>query len=375
MPLEGRRVADDTRIVAALPTLRHLLDRGAALVLASHLGRPKGKRDEALSLAPVAERLSELLERPVHMAPDVVGPAVEEMARELKPGEVLLLENVRFHPGEKANDPEFARMLASLADLFVNDAFGAAHRAHASTVGVCSHLTGYAGFLLKKEVETLRGVLEAPARPFVVILGGAKVSDKIGVIENLLGKADTLILGGGMANTFLAARGASMGESLVDDQGLEASRRFLRMGEERGVEIHLPVDLVVADEFSADARTQVVAADAVPDGWRAMDIGPESARAFGEVLAGAKAIVWNGPMGVFEMEPFSRGTEAVAQAVARATRAGATSVVGGGDSVAALNRLGLADGVSHLSTGGGASLMVLEGKRLPAVAALEGEGS
>ncbi len=375
MPLAGGKVADDTRIVAALPTLRHLLDRGAALVLVSHLGRPKGKRDEALSLAPVAERLSELLDRPVRMAPDVVGPAVEEMAGELKPGEVLLLENVRFHPGEKANDAEFARRLASLADLFVNDAFGAAHRAHASTVGVCDYLTGYAGFLLKKEVETLRGVVEAPARPFIVILGGAKVSDKIGVIENLLGKADALILGGGMANTFLAAKGASMGASLVDDEGLEASRRFLRMAEERGVEIHLPVDLVVADEFSEEARTQVVAADAVPDGWRALDIGPESAKAFAGVLARAKAIVWNGPMGVFEMEPFSRGTEAVARAVAQATQAGATSVVGGGDSVAALNRLGLADGVSHLSTGGGASLMVLEGKSLPAVAALEGEGS
>ncbi|QGP92237.1 Phosphoglycerate kinase [Neomoorella glycerini] len=367
VPLEAGRVTDNTRIRAALPTIQYLIDHDARVILMSHLGRPKGKVKEELRLDPVARELEGLLGRPVHKVNDCIGPEVEAAVAALKPGEVLLLENLRFYPEEEKNDPEFARKLASLADLYVNDAFGAAHRAHASTEGVAHYLPAAAGFLLQKEIETLGKALADPERPFVAIIGGAKVSDKISVIRNLLTKVDTLIIGGGMANTFLRAKGYAMGKSLVEEDQVPLARELMATAEQQGVKLLLPRDLVVAQEFKADAPHQVVATSAVPDGWMALDIGPETAREFASALTGARTVVWNGPMGVFEMDPFARGTEAVARAVAAVD---GMTIVGGGDSVAAVEKMGVAEKIGHISTGGGASLEFLEGKALPGVVAL-----
>jgi len=364
VPLKEGRVSDDTRIQGALPTLRYLLEQGAAVVLMSHLGRPKGKVVPELSLRPVAEHLSQLLGQPVAFAPDCVGPEAQQAKAALKPGEVLLLENTRFHPEEKKNDPDFARQLAAGCDLFVNDAFGSAHRAHASTVGVAQYLPAVAGFLMEKELRYLGQALESPARPFVAILGGAKISDKIGVVRNLLGKADRVLIGGGMANTFLAALGYAMGDSLVEQEAIETAKTLLQDGSDK---LLLPVDLVIADAFAPDAQRRVVPVGDIPAGWRALDIGPDTVDAFAEVIREARTVVWNGPMGVFEMAPFAQGTFGIARAVAESD---AVSIVGGGDSVAAVKQSGLADHITHLSTGGGASLEMLEGKMLPGVAAL-----
>ncbi|MDN5345003.1 MAG: phosphoglycerate kinase [Clostridia bacterium] len=367
VPLEGGRVTNNTRIRAALPTIQYLIDHNARLILMSHLGRPKGKVKEELRLDPVARELENILGRPVHKVDDCIGPEVEAAVAALQPGQVLLLENLRFYPEEEKNDHDFARKLASLADLYVNDAFGAAHRAHASTEGVAHYLPAAAGFLLQKEIETLGKALADPERPFVAIIGGAKVSDKISVIRNLLTKVDTLIIGGGMANTFLRAKGYAMGQSLVEEDQVPLARELMAAAENRGVKMLLPRDLIVAPEFKADAPHQVVAATAVPDGWLALDIGPETAREYAGALEGARTVVWNGPMGVFEMEPFAHGTEAVARAVAAVE---GMTIVGGGDSVAAVEKMGAADRIGHISTGGGASLEFLEGRALPGVVAL-----
>jgi phosphoglycerate kinase len=351
--------------------LQYLLDQGAALILCSHLGRPKGKPVPELSLRPVAEHLAGLLGRPVAFAQDVVGEVAQKAAEALKPGDVLLLENTRFHAGEKANDPEFARQLASLAEIYVNDAFGSAHRAHASTEGVAHHLPAVAGFLMEKELRALGKALHAPEHPYIAILGGAKISDKIGVVRSLLERADRLLIGGGMANTFLAARGVPMGDSLVEEESLALARELL---EEAGGKILLPIDLVIAEAFEADAQKRTVPADkGVPERWRAMDIGPKTLEAFRQALHGARLVVWNGPMGVFEFPAFAAGTLGMAQALADSD---ATTIVGGGDSAAAVRKAGLADKLTHVSTGGGASLEFLEGKELPGVAALDDlEGS
>ncbi len=368
---EDGKVADDLRIRAALPSIKKVLESGGSLVLMSHLGRPKGKWNEKYSLKPVAERLSELLGKPVKMAPDCIGPEVEKMAQELKPGEVLLLENVRFHAGEEANDPEFAKQLAKLGDVYVNDAFGTAHRAHASTVGVTKYFdVCAAGYLMQKELEYLGKAVGEPERPYVAIMGGAKISGKIDVIQNLLPKVDALLIGGGMAYTFFKAEGYSIGNSLLEEDRIEVAKQVMADAEAKGVELLLPLDNVVAKEVSEDAETQVTADENVPEGWIGVDIGPKTIERFREKILAAKTIVWNGPMGVFEKEPFAKGTFAIAQALADATAKGAITVVGGGDSAAAIKKAGLADKVSHVSTGGGASLEFLAGLTLPGVAAL-----
>jgi phosphoglycerate kinase len=366
VPLENGTVSDDARIRAALPTIRHLLDRGALPILCSHLGRPKGRPTPAWSLAPVAKRLSELLGRPVGMAPDCVGREVEGLTRAMKPGEVLLLENLRFHAAEEANDPGFARALAALADLYVDDAFGSAHRAHASTAGVAEHLPAVAGFLMERELDFLGRALAAPERPFVAILGGAKVSDKIGVIEHLLGRVDALLVGGGMANTFLKAQGKEVGASLVEDEKIDVARALLRRA---GDTLVLPADVVIAERVAADAPRRTVSVDGVPAGWRILDVGPKTLDAFAGRLRGARTVVWNGPMGVFEVEPFAAGTVALARALADLP--GATTIVGGGDSAAAVAQAGVGERMTHVSTGGGASLEFLEGRELPGVTALQ----
>jgi phosphoglycerate kinase len=366
VPLGKGKVSDDTRIVAALPTIRYVLANNATPILCSHLGRPKGKPDAKYSLKPVAERLAQLLGCRVQMAPDCIGPDAELMAAAIPRGDVLLLENLRFHAEEEANDPKFAQALASLADVYVNDAFGSAHRAHASTVGVTAYLPAVAGFLMEKELMFLGRALASPSRPFVALLGGAKVSDKIEVIHNLLAKVDWLLIGGGMANTFLKAQGKAVGESLVENEKIDVAERLLRDG---GQKLILPVDVVVADRFDEQAHTRTVTVDAVPAHWRILDIGPQTVELFSRYLSKARTVVWNGPMGVFEMESFSAGTFAMANVLAKLGEA--TTIIGGGDSASAVERAGVADRISHISTGGGASLEFLEGKELPGVACLD----
>ncbi len=366
VPLKEGVITSDKRIVAALPTIRYLLDQGAAVILCSHLGRPKGQVMPEYSLAPVAARLSELLGRPVQMAKDVVGPDAAAKAAALQPGQLLMLENVRFEKGETKNDPELAKKFASLAEIYVNDAFGSAHRAHASTAGVADYLPAVCGYLIQKEITVMGKALADPKRPFVAILGGAKVSDKIGVIENLLDKVDTLIVGGGMAYTFLKAQGHAIGASLCEEDKLDLARQMLQKAEKLGVRLLLPVDNVAGDKFDANCAVQVVD-DEIPEGWMGMDIGPKTVELYCAAVKGAGTVVWNGPMGVFEFDQFAKGTLAVASAVAES---GAVSIIGGGDSAAAVTKLGFADKMTHISTGGGASLEFLEGKELPGIAAL-----
>ena len=370
VPIEGGKISDDTRIRAAVPTLRYILDhQPKALILMSHLGRPKGGPDPKYSLAPVAPALAALLGKAVKFAADCVGPVAEKAVAELPEGGVLLLENTRFHPTEEKNDLELAQQMAKLGDVFVNDAFGSAHRAHSSTEGVARYLPAVSGLLMEKEIDYLSTALESPKRPFVAILGGAKVSDKIAVIEALLGKVDKLLIGGGMANTFLKAQGRKVGNSLVEDEALDTARKLLQTG---GDKLVLPVDVVLGDSFDNAAKQQTVTVEqGAPDGWAIYDIGPRTVERFGEILKGAKTVVWNGPMGVFEMPNFAKGTFAIAQRLAEATKNGAISIIGGGDSAAAIEQSGLADQITHISTGGGASLEMLEGKALPGVVALK----
>ena len=365
VPIAEGKVTDDTRIRAAMPTVEYLLQHGAALILCSHLGRPKDGPDLKYSMRPVAAHLSALLGQPVAFAEDCIGPTAEAAAKGLQPGDVLVLENTRFHPQETKNDPEMARQLAALADIYVNDAFGSAHRAHASTEGVARFLPAVAGFLMEDEIRYLGQAIDQPQRPFIAILGGAKISDKIGVIRNLLTKADQVLIGGGMANTFFKAQGYHIGDSLVEEDALETARQLLQDG---GTTLRLPVDVVIADRFDANAELKVMPMGQIPDGWRILDIGPETIEAFGKVIGDAGTIVWNGPMGVFEFPRFAEGTFGVARLVAKSN---AISVIGGGDSVAAINQAGLAGRITHISTGGGASLEMLEGLVLPGLAALQ----
>lgn len=367
VPLENGRITDDTRIRAALPTIKYLQEQQAKIILVSHLGRPKGQVNPKYSLAPVAEALEKLLGRPVVFCPEVIGPAVQKAVQKLQPGQVMLLENVRFLPGEEKNDPEVAKELAALADIFVNDAFGTAHRAHASTAGVAAYLPAVAGMLMEKEIQIMGEALANPQRPFVAILGGAKVSDKIGVIKNLLTKVDELIIGGGMANTFLKAQGYQVGKSLVEEDKVALAQELLAEAKEKGIAVHLPEDVVVAPSMEHPEARQEVAVTAVPEDQMILDIGPATCRRFREVIKTARTVVWNGPMGVFEVDAFAKGTEAVAKAVAEVD---GVTIIGGGDSVAAVEKVGVADKMTHISTGGGASLEFLEGKELPGVAAL-----
>lgn len=365
VPIKDGKVSDDTRIRAAMPTVNYLLEKGAALILCSHLGRPKGGPEPKYSLKPVAEYLGGLLGKPVAFAEDCVGPVAEAAAKALKPGDVLVLENTRFHPEEEKNNLDFAKQMASLADLYVNDAFGSAHRAHASTEGVARFLPAVAGFLMEDEIRYLGQAIANPKRPFIAILGGAKISDKIGVIKNLLTKADKVLIGGGMANTFFKAQGIPVADSLVEADALETAKEILK---DAGTKLQLPVDMVLADKFDAEAESKTLPVGPVPDGWRILDIGPVTVAAFGEFLQGAGTVVWNGPMGVFEFPRFAQGTFGVAKAVAEC---GAVSIIGGGDSVAAVTQAGLEKQITHISTGGGASLEMLEGLALPGLAALQ----
>jgi phosphoglycerate kinase len=367
VPLENGQITDDTRIRETLPTIKYLVDKGAKVILASHLGRPKGQVAEDLRLTPVAARLSELLGKPVAKADEAIGEAVKAKAAALQNGDVLLLENVRFYAGEEKNDPELAKAFAELADLYVNDAFGAAHRAHASTEGIAHYLPAVSGLLMEKELEVLGKALNNPEHPFTAIIGGAKVKDKIDVISNLLNLADTVIIGGGLSYTFIKAQGHEIGKSLVDNEKLDLALSFINKAKEKGVNFLLPVDIVVADKFGADANTKVVGIDAIPADWEGLDIGPKTREIYADAIAKSKLIVWNGPMGVFEIEPFSHGTLAVAEACAKAS---GYTVIGGGDSAAAAEKFHLADKMDHISTGGGASLEFMEGKALPGVVAL-----
>ncbi len=371
VPIDDGRITDDARIRASLPTIVHLLERGATVVLASHLGRPKGKVNDALRLRPVAERLSELLGRPVRMTGDALGPGVQVAVDKLRPGDLILLENLRFHAAEEANDPDFAEQIAGLADLYVNDAFGAAHRAHASTEGITHHLPAVAGLLMEREVDALSRLLEKPAKPFHALIGGAKVSGKLEVLEALLSRCQAVLVGGGMANTFLAAKGTSLGKSLVEEDQLANAERIVAEARRKRVRLMLPTDAVVAPQIHHRAKTRVVPINDVPKDQMVVDIGPATITAFTEHLSRAKTIFWNGPMGVFEMPQMAEGTNAMAKFLARrSSRAGVVTVVGGGDSVAAVEHLGLSSKMTHVSTGGGASLEFLEGKTLPGVAAL-----
>lgn len=369
VPMDGDHITDDTRIRAALPTIRYLVDQGAKVILASHLGRPKGKVVEELRLTPVATRLAELLEKPIQKLDEAIGLEVETAVANMQDGDVILLENVRFYPGEEKNDPELAKSFAKLADLFVHDAFGTAHRAHASTAGIAEYLPAVAGFLMQKELEVLGGAISNPKRPFTAIIGGAKVKDKIGVIENLLGKVDNLIIGGGLVYTFVKAKGYEIGNSLYEPDKEELAKKFIKEAEEKGVRFYMPVDCVVANEFSENASTiETVSIDQIPENLQALDIGPKTAELFSDVIRSSALVIWNGPMGVFEMDRFAKGTNAVAKALAESN---AYSIVGGGDSAAAIEKAGLGDRVDHISTGGGASLEFLEGKELPGVAVLQ----
>ncbi|WP_409251942.1 phosphoglycerate kinase [Bacillus sp. SCS-153A] len=368
VPMSEGNVTDETRIKAALPTIQYLSEQGAKVILASHLGRPKGQVVEELRLTPVAKRLSELLGKDVAKTDEAYGDNVKAEIEKMSEGDVLLLENVRFYAGETKNDPELAKEFAALADVYVNDAFGAAHRAHASTAGVAEHLPAAAGFLLEKELEVLGKALTTPERPFTAIIGGAKVKDKIGVIDNLLEKVDNLIIGGGLAYTFVKAQGHEVGKSLLEEDKIDLAKQFMKKAEDKGVKFYMPVDVVVADDFSNDANTKVVAIEEIPADWEALDIGPKTREQYESVIKDSRLVIWNGPMGVFEIEKFANGTKAVAQALADA--ADTYSVIGGGDSAAAVEKFDLADKMSHISTGGGASLEFMEGKELPGVSAL-----
>ena len=370
VPLKDGVITNDKRIVAALPTIKYLVEHGAKLILCSHLGRPKEGWEPEFSLAPVAKRLSELLGKEVVMAKDVIGEDAKAKAAALNPGDVMLLENVRYHKEEKKNDPAFAKELASLAEIYVNDAFGAAHRAHASTAGVAAYLPAVCGYLMQKEIDFIGGTIENPKHPFVAILGGAKVSDKIGVIENLIEKVDTLIIGGGMAYTFMRAMGNTTGSSICEEDKLDLARDLMAKARAKGVNFLIPVDNIVAREYNENSVYMRIYSDAIPDGWMGLDIGPTTQELFAKTLKGAGTVIWNGPMGVSEWENFAAGTRAVAQAIADESEKGAISVIGGGDSVAAVTKLGYADKMSHISTGGGASLEFMEGKKLPGIECL-----
>ena len=367
VPRDENSITDEGRIVASLPTIEYLLDQGAAVIACSHLGRPKGEWTPELSLAPVAERLSKLLGKPVKMAKDVIGPDADKLSSELKPGEIMLLENLRYHKDEEKNDPEFAKSLAAMADIFVSDAFGTVHRAHASTEGVSQYLPAVSGFLLKKELDYLGGAVSDPVRPLVAVLGGSKVSDKLGVIESFLEKADALLIGGGMAYTFIKAQGGKIGKSLCEDDKLEYALQMLDKAKSRGVKFLLPVDSVAAAEYSNDTDPVTVMSDDIPDGYMGLDIGPRAAAEFSEEIAKAGTVIWNGPMGVSEFSKFAEGTKTLAREIAKS---GAVSVIGGGDSAAAVRAFGFEDKITHISTGGGASLEFLEGKPLPGITCL-----
>lgn len=373
VPLDSEgSITDDTRIRAALPTIQDLSTKGAKVILTSHFGRPKGKVVESMRLTPVANRLSELLGQPVVKCNDCIGDEVAAAIAGMQNGQVALLENVRFYAEEEANDPEFAKKLAAVADLYVNDAFGTAHRAHASTEGVTHYLKpSVAGYLIEKELQYLQSAIEEPKRPLAAIIGGSKVSSKITVIETLLEKVDKLLIGGGMIFTFYKARGLSVGKSLVEDEFLELAKTLEAKAKEKGVALLLPTDVIVADKFDKDAEAQTVSVESIPDGWMGLDIGPDSVKVFQAALADCKTVIWNGPMGVFEFDKFAKGTEAVAYTLADITKTGATTIIGGGDSVAAVEKVGVAEQMSHISTGGGASLELLEGKVLPGIAALD----
>jgi phosphoglycerate kinase len=372
VPIDNGSITDDTRIRAAAPTINELTSKGAKVILTSHFGRPKGKVNEDMRLTPVAARLSEVLGKEVKKCDDCVGDQVAATVNAMNDGDVVLLENVRFYAGEEKNDPEFAKQLASVADLYVNDAFGTAHRAHASTEGVTQYLSpSVAGYLIEKELKFLKGAIDNPQRPLAAIVGGSKVSSKIGVIEALLDKCDKLFLGGGMIFTFYKARGLSVGNSLVEEDKLELAKSLEAKAKEKGVTMLLPTDVVVADKFDPEANAQTVSVEAIPDGWMGLDIGPDSIKVFQEALADCKTVIWNGPMGVFEFAKFAKGTEAIAQTLAGLTGTGATTIIGGGDSVAAVEQLNLGEQMSHISTGGGASLELLEGKELPGIVALD----
>lgn len=368
VPMQEGKITDDTRIRAALPTIQYLTEQGAKVILASHLGRPKGQVVEELRLTPVAVRLSELLGKEVKKADEAYGDAVKAIISGMNNGDVLLLENVRFYPGEEKNDPELAKAFAELADVYVNDAFGAAHRAHASTEGIAHDLPAVAGFLMEKELEVLGKALSNPERPFTAIIGGAKVKDKIGVIENLLEKVDNLIIGGGLAYTFVKAQGFEIGKSLLEEDKMDLALSFIAKAKEKGVNFYIPVDVIVADDFSNNANKKAVSIEEIPSDWEALDIGPKTSEIYSDVIQKSKLVIWNGPMGVFELDAFAEGTKAVAQALADSKDT--YSVIGGGDSAAAVEKFGLADQMSHISTGGGASLEFMEGKQLPGVVAL-----
>lgn len=368
VPMKNGKVTNDKRILAVLPTIHYLIEQNAKIILASHLGRPKGKVVEELRLDPVAERLSELIKKDVKKVDSVYGPEVDEAIAQLHPGDILLLENVRFEPGEEANDPKLAKAFANMADIFVNDAFGTAHRAHASTAGVGNYLPGVAGFLLEKEIDILHNALDNPSRPFTAIIGGSKVRDKIKVIENLLDLVDNILIGGGLATTFLKAQGYEIGDSLLEEDKIDLAKGFIETAKEKGVNFYLQTDAIIADEFKVDANCKTVQANEIEPGWMCLDIGPETTRTYRDVILNSKLVVWNGPMGVFEMEPFSAGTRAVAEALVETE---GYTIIGGGDSAAAVELFSLADKMDHVSTGGGASLEFMEGKILPGIGVLD----
>lgn len=367
VPMEEGKISDDTRIRAALPTIKHLVEKGAKVILASHMGRPKGEVNEELRLTPVAKHLSELIHKPVQMLEESIGDSVEQAISKMENGHIVLLENVRFHKGEEKNDPQLAEQFAKLADLFVNDAFGAAHRAHASTEGIAKHIPAVSGLLMEKELDVLGKALSNPERPFTAIIGGAKVKDKIGVIAHLLDIVDNLLIGGGLSYTFARAQGYDIGKSLVEEDKIELAKSFIDKAKEKGVNLYLPVDAVIANEFSKDAETKVVTIDSIPSDWMGLDIGPKTKEQYAKVIQESKLVIWNGPMGVFEMKSFAEGTKGVAEAMATTN---AFTVIGGGDSAAAVEKFEVADKMDHISTGGGASLEFMEGKDLPGVVAL-----